>query len=102
MDGSPLFASSQVVLIGGVNTLGVSLNSGDAVFSGSGSTFFSVTNNLSVARVYYTVTRLGNTSGVVLVVGGQYYATSELYYGASNVFFSLGTCFSYGNLFTIS
>jgi hypothetical protein len=89
--GSALFSSSQVVLIGGINSAGTTLSSGDAMFSGSSSTFFSVTNNMSVARVSHTVTRLGNTSGIVLIVGGQYYATSELYYGASNVFFSLGT-----------
>jgi hypothetical protein len=89
--GSAVFGSSQVVLVGGIGSTGTTSNSGDAMFSGSTSTFFSVTNNMSVPRIYHTVTRLGNTSGIALIVGGQYYATSELYYGASNVFFSLGT-----------
>jgi hypothetical protein len=88
---SALFGSSQLVLIGGVGSTGTTLSSGDAMFSGSSSTFFSVTNNMSVPRISHTVTRLSNTSGIVLVVGGQYYATSELYYAASNIFFSLGS-----------
>ncbi len=86
---SALFGTSQLVLIGGMNSTG-QLNTADAMFSGSTSTFFSSANTMTVPRLSHTATRLGNNSGIVLIVGGQYYATSELYYSASNVFFFLG------------
>ncbi|CAF1042946.1 unnamed protein product [Adineta ricciae] len=48
-----------------------------------------------VPRLSHTVTRLGNNSGIILVAGGYqgstYYSSTELYYGASNMFFSLGS-----------
>lgn len=88
---SALFGSSQLAVIGGINSAGTHSNTGDAMFSGLNSTFFSVTNTLNSVRIDHTVTRLGNQSGLILVVGGQYLSTSELFYGASNVFIPLGS-----------
>jgi hypothetical protein len=92
---SAIFGSSQVVLIGGIDSLGET-STGDAMFSGSTSTFFAVTNTMTEGRLYHTATRLGNDSGVVLICGGEnnnyyFYSDCELYYGASNEFISLGT-----------
>lgn len=88
---SALFSSSQLAVIGGISSAGTPTNTGDAMFSGLNSTFFSVTNTLSSVRIDNTATRLGNNSGLILVVGGQYLATSELFHGASNVFIPLGS-----------
>ncbi len=91
---SAIFGSSQLIVIGGINSIG-QLNTADAMFSGSTSTFFSTTNTMNVSRSDHTATRLGNNSGIVLVAGGRagstYYPYTELYYGASNVFFPLGS-----------
>lgn len=91
---SAIFGSSQIVFIGGIDTTG-QIRTADAIFSGSTATFFNTTNTMAVSRSDHTATRLGNNSGIVLVAGGRdgntYYAATELYYGASNMFFPLGS-----------
>jgi len=91
---SAIFGSSQLILVGGIDSTS-QLKTADAMFSGSTSTFFSTTNTMNVSRSDHTATRLGNNSGIVLVAGGRdsntYYPYTELYYGASNIFFPLGT-----------
>jgi hypothetical protein len=91
---SALFGSTNIALVGGIGASGNTLNTGDAMISGSTATFFAVTNTMVESLSDHTVTRLGNTSGVILIAGGRnvntYYPYAELYYGASNVFISLG------------
>ncbi|CAF1550793.1 unnamed protein product [Adineta ricciae] len=91
--GSAIFGSTQLVVIGGQGA--VQLDTGDAISSGSITTFSMSLNTMIVPRLSHTVTRLGNNSGIILVAGGYqgstYYSSTELYYGASNMFFSLGS-----------
>ncbi|UJR34904.1 hypothetical protein I4U23_027682 [Adineta vaga] len=92
--GSTVLSSSQLVLIGGMDSIG-HIKTGDAIISGSTTTFIASRNTMNVSRSDHTVTRLGNNSGIILITGGRdgsaYYSSSELYYGASNIFISLGS-----------
>ncbi|CAF4341716.1 unnamed protein product [Rotaria socialis] len=89
---SAIVGESQLVLIGGVNTIAVTSRA--QVFSiGSPSAFAFAINTMSVGLVWHTATPLQNTSDLVLITGGtdgvSYYGIVSLYQGSSHAFIPL-------------
>ena len=95
---STIMSGSQLVLIGGVNSLGVVTNTGEVLIVSTPSVITSVINTVPVGIIWHTATLLQNTSDLALIVGGtdgvSYYSTVTLYQGSSNAFISLAPAVS--------
>lgn len=92
---SAVLSSTQLVLIGGYNSLGVIEGTGDTLDTASNSGFVASSNTMNEGHIYHIVTSLGNNSDLVLITGGSTGAVllsaAYLYHGSSNTFLSLGS-----------